>query len=330
MSHSNNNSPRRGRISKVFKNNLNGKFKKLVQHIIADPELDMQLRDNYFNVYYEGGCILKLSPSSWSFDKYYYFPEVISEYNKPGKEIAKTYVEESYKDKPNRRKKIPEGYFYPDRITANEIIGKLIARRNKILSKLDDGDYEGYFREAKSVVGKFVEIFNRKERCDQHHIAIDNRSITPNNDLVVIDLEFAVSTKKPYNKTTTKGNPKVPKIDIIAVDKEGQLYAIELKSNLEADATDSPQNVKAHFEDFNNSIGSLDESNDFPAEMAEVVAQKIELNILPHDIRVNGKLPKFAIAFAGSEENVPAFREAHQDLTLINVGKGKRYLTFNK
>lgn len=329
MENESNNVPRRGRISEIFKKNLNGKFKKLLEYVINDNELDIQLRDNYFNIYYEGGCILKLSPSSWSFDKFYFYPEVIKAYEneKDGVKIPKTYVEEVCDGKENTRKQIKKGYYYPIEHEAKEIMGKLEEKHDELMSQLDEKDYDGFFTEAKIRVKQFVDDKGREERRDQHHIAISNRGITADNDLVVIDIESAVSKKKSYNEAE-----KVPKFDIIAIDKEGQLYAIELKSNREADKKDSAQNVEGHHKDFEKTIGSNSNENDFADEMSEMVKEKVNLGILPADTPTVKLInPKFAIAFAGSDEKErQKFYEEHPGYTHIYVGNDNYHLTFKE
>jgi hypothetical protein len=115
---------------------------------------------------------------------------------------------------------------------------------------------------------------------------------------VVIDIEFAVSTLKPYNKL----NGKVPKFDIIAVDKSGQLYAIELKANLAADKPDSDQNVNGHQKDFDNTIGGHCDDNDFVEEMRQVLELKKHLHLIDETATITCKYPVFAIAFSGENE----------------------------
>ena len=153
------------------------------------------------------------------------------------------------------------------------------SRAATILKKAEKGDFKAYFEELKPVMDNWVTMYNREERKRQHIISCSNRDFTPDNNLVVIDIEFAVSKNKPYNHAVNEnGNQKVPKMDIIAVDKDGQLYSIELKNNLEADAEDSAQNVENHLKDFNNTLG-WPEENDFAQEMSEVVKMKQEVGI---------------------------------------------------
>jgi hypothetical protein len=139
---------------------------------------------------------------------------------------------------------------------------------------------------------------------------------------VVIDIEFAVSTLKPYNKL----NGKVPKFDIIAVDKSGQLYAIELKANLAADQEDSEQNVKGHQKDFDRTIGGRCDDNDFVEEMRQVLELKKHLHLIDETATITCKYPVFAIAFSGEKEDKKKFEAKYNidpslKLQIVDVDK---------
>lgn len=181
--------PRRGRMSDTFMKRIEGDLKPLVEYVSSHKELDIQLRDNYFNVYYDGGNILKVSPQSLFFDPWYFYNGWYK-----GVKIPKTYIEEQVEKKP--RDNSPKNY--PTSDLANEIYESIVKKKQELLKIAENGDYESYFDETKSFVDKWVEKdHNRLEREKQHIIACSNRRFTPNNNLVVIDLEFAVSTLKP-------------------------------------------------------------------------------------------------------------------------------------
>lgn len=293
--------PRRGQFSKKFKESK--KVKNLLQHISNDNELDAQLRDGYINIYYNGGNILRIEQRAKEdfkpfLDKFYFYDD-----KETGVRVPKTYIEECLREtNPRPVEKRKENY--PSEDYANLINNQLEQIRDEKLKYLDDEDYTRFFREVKVTIGPWIENKGRTERKNQHYISCSNRAFTNDNNLVVIDLEFAVSKLKPYNKATnTKGEKKVPKIDIIAVNREGQIYCIELKDKNESDKEDSPQNIKAHKKDFDDSVGNPCKENDFTVEMSEVLKQKQDFGLLGDDIFINTSLlPTFAIAFAGDKE----------------------------
>lgn len=306
--------PRRGRISKKFERLLSEKLKPLIDYVVSDENLDLQVRDNYFNIYFDGGNAMKVSEKQFSFDPWYFYEGTYQ-----GVKIPKTYIEEQTKGN-NKRIKKPANY--PSEELAQKITKEINKKANSLISAAYDSNFKKYFEVAKEQIGKWVTAYKRAERKDQHYIACSNRRFSNLNDLVVIDIEYAVSTLKPYNQSKNiKGNSKVPKFDIIAVDKEGQLYSIELKNNLKADKEGSSQDIKHHLEDFNNTIGKPISDCDFTQEMAEVLAIKQNLGILDKNIFINTTLsPIFAIAYSGKKESDRAkFIQRYPELKLINI-----------
>lgn len=317
--------PHRGSLSEGFEQLLRGKLKALIDYVASDSDLDLQVRDNSFTIYVDGGKAMEVDEEGkFSFNQWYFYKGSYQ-----GVKIAKTYIEEQAKGS-NKRKKIPKGY--PSRELAQQIVKEIKEEFEGLMAKARRNDFKSYFQIAKPLVCEWVNAKGKKERRDQHYIACSNRSFSENNDLVVIDIEFAVSTRKPYNETKNdKEKPKGPRFDIIAVDRQGQLYSIELKNNLRADKEGAPQNVEHHLKDFNDSISKAVSESDFPQEMSEVVALKKKLGILGEDVFVDeSQSPKFAIAYSGKDENDKAkFKERHPDLMLVNiikVGEKKLYL----
>ena len=317
--------PRRGRLSAQFKQRLENEWAPLIEFISKDPELDVQLRDNYISVYYDGGEILEIRPRKFKFNEwYFYLPK--------HPEALKTYV-----------KNVAKGEFQANRTyiylrsadIAKSIITSIRIFRDETLNFLKHNYFDIYFKRTKEAVAKWVEYYKRYERKKQHMIACTNRGFSPLNNLMVIDIEFDVSVNKPYYNTQGKnGKKKNPKFDIIAVDESGQLYAIELKDNLRADNDKSAQSVKAHKQDFNLTIGADTLENDFAQEMNEVLEMKQKLGLLPESVKINtDSLPKFAIAYSGDkEEDIERFKAKHHDETIVNIVKqnGKLYLNLPK
>ena len=138
---------------------------------------------------------------------------------------------------------------------------------------------------------------------------MNNRGAT---DYTVVDLEYAVSTTSnfKYNGDSTK---KVPRFDLIAVDKSGQLYVIELKTGLKA--IDGNSGIRAHMDCFKHSIGS-DSNNNFINEMDELLEQKQELNLIDKNVFIDKtREPQFIFAFSDKqgENRYEDFVEACKD-----------------
>lgn len=301
--------PRRGRISDKFEKRLKDKLIPLISYVASQENLDLQVRDNYFNIYFNGGNALRVTSTRFSFDPWYFYDGYYK-----GIKIPKTYVEECRKGKQTQRKSMPKNY--PSAEVSNAIFEDISQKATGLTKLVETGKFDEYFQIANSVVGSWVEKYGRKERKNQHLIACSNRKFSNLNNLVVIDIEFAVSTNKSYNNSK-----KVPKMDIIAVDKHGQLYSIELKNTLQADKEGSAQDVKSHLSDFNLTIGSKDTSNDFPTEMAEVLAVKQRLGLLDETIRVDtSRKPLFAVAFSGNDsKELEEFKQKHSDLIFVDI-----------
>jgi hypothetical protein len=307
-----------------------GKLRDLIDFVKSRDDLDLQLRGKYCDIYYNGGCALRVGPDSMRLDEFYFYLGVYK-----GKPIKKTYILEQLKGKAREDK--PENY--PSYEEAKAIHVGLRKSRDELIAKAKDHNFISYFDTAIKVVGAWVEEYKREERKKQHYIACSNRGFSQYNDLVVVDIEFAVSTLKSYNHTDNKagtcadskdGTKKVPKFDIIAVDRNGQLYAIELKDNLGADSKTSAQCVDGHKEDFELTIKESYGSEDsFVTEMQKVLQQKQRLKLLSDDVKINSAEPKFAIAYSGSPEDKVRFEERHPDIPMIDIAEGdatQRYL----
>lgn len=265
-----NNVSRRGRISAQFRQRLENEWTPLIEFISKNHELDVQLRDNYISVYYDGGEILKITPKSLDIDMRYFEKYAKSE-----------------------KQQILE------RLSQNLAFKK--SAKEKLLAVLiEKNDIGGYFKQAKELIAEWVERHKRYERKKLHEIACSNREFNPHNNLAVIDIEFAVDWYKPYNNSQGKGGKrKVPKFDIIAVDQSGQLYAIILQDNLRTNGDRTKQSLNAYKQDFYLTIGDDTPLNDFAQEMNEVLKMKQELGLLPKSLKIDtNAMPKFAVAFS--------------------------------
>ena len=260
-----------------------GKLGGLIEMVKNDDELVLQIREDYFNVYYKGGNMLKVSSeNSFQFD-YNYFKCEIS------------------LDTQEQRK-------------------KRIDKRRSILDSLKNTrDYKTFIDEMKKLMDKYwIWLYNEKHRSlhekdTQHALCISN---TESTDYTIIDLEFQVSTRKDciyhYEPSSIPRHPgvdvyeKSPRFDIIAVrNSDRRLCVIELKNGL--DALVGKSGIGDHADSFEGSIGKnpLAELT-FTKEMEKVVSDKKRLKLLSDDFYIDEKLPIefiYAYAFKSEDEN---------------------------
>lgn len=313
--------PTRGSFSSNFMEKLmNGQYAKLIQTALDDKELDIQLRDNYINVYYCGGNILRICPQSFQFDKFYFYLPQNGQF--PKSHIEKVYSNKT--DKISHNTKLP----IPSKEEATAIIQCLESQNDKLMRLLGDNIKE-YFKEAKQTMKTWFALWKKEERNDQHTIALSNKRFNTHSDLVVVDIEFAVSSLHPYNYAkNSKGERKVCRFDIIAVDKQGQIYVIELKQNDKADTANNKANVEVHLEDFCNTI-EKDSDKSFVSEIAGLIKVKQTLGILSNDVFVDiDKHPIFAVAFSGDKPENFNDKYVKAGLKVVNIKSedDKKYL----
>lgn len=255
-------------LSKNFVKQLtSGELKDLLKCITRDTKLDLQIRSNYINVYYNGGNILRIKPGlrcHFEFDEMYFNDSKI----KISSEAKKDAI----------------------------IHAELIKQREALIKKLIDNDNkpQEYFCEAKAVMDKWATSLSDKktfeEKKEQQEIAIANRKDT---DFVVLDLEYAVSSVSEfaYNGTLDK---KVPRFDIVAI-HNGRLVVIELKKGL--GAVSGISGVKPHMDCFEHTIGR-DNDKLFVKEMQELLRQKQAFGLLDKKLEIKDEKPIFMFAYA--------------------------------
>ena len=288
---------------KFWKNLTEGEYKEIIAFASQrENELDVQIRDNYLNIYYQGGNLLRVNPRSLYFDEFYF--------HRGAKDMRKTHLID--KCKKGDKACIARWEDYKN-------------RRKEMLDILKERDMATYCKEMKRIMKEWEADLHtigisHDEKNAQQQISMNNRGAT---DYTVVDLEYAVSTTSnfKYNGDSTK---KVPRFDLIAVDKSGQLYVIELKTGLKA--IDGNSGIRAHIDCFKYSI-ELDSNNDFINEMYELLKQKQELKLIENNARIDtSKQPKFIFAFSDEpgkkqyEVFVEACKERGYNDEVIYVG----------
>ena len=291
--------------AKFWKNLTKGEYKEIIDFASQrENELDVQIRDNYLNIYYQGGNLLRVHPRSLYFDEFYF--------HRGAKDMRKTHLIDKCKkgdkaciarweDYKNRRKEMLDILKEKERGMAT------YCKEMKRIMKEWDADLH--------TIG-----ISHDEKNAQQQISMNNRGAT---DYTVVDLEYAVSTTSnfKYNGDSTK---KVPRFDIIAVDKSGQLYVIELKTGLKA--IDGNSGIRAHIDCFDHTI-RRDSNNDFINEMDELLKQKQELNLIDKNVFIDKtRKPQFIFSFSDEpgknqyEVFVEACKERGYNDEVIYVG----------
>ena len=288
---------------KFWKNLTKGEYKEIIAFASQrENELDVQIRDNYLNIYYQGGNLLRVHPRSLYFDEFYF--------HRGAKDMRKTHLID--KCQKGDKACIARWEDYKN-------------RRKEMLDLLKKRGMATYCKEMKRIMKEWEADLHtigisHDEKNAQQQISMNNRGAT---DYTVVDLEYAVSTTSnfKYNGDSTK---KVPRFDLIAVDKSGQLYVIELKTGLKA--IDGNSGIRAHIDCFKYSI-ELDSNNDFINEMDELLRQKQELKLIENNARIDtSKQPKFIFAFSDEpgkkqyEVFVEACKERGYNDEVIYVG----------
>lgn len=281
---SNNKFYRRGEFSKRFEESLepNGSLALLMDHVRNDVDLDVQFRGNYINIYYKGGNILKITPRSFGFDKFYFYLGA----EKDKLWTRKTNIEEAARG-------AYEGPLTEQK--ANEIIDELKGKTKVLTSDLPN-DFEVYFRDAKGIMDKWFAhmetqgLLERAEKEIQHRISLSNRDFN-HSDILILDVEYAISQKSTYSQKGTNPRP-----DLIGIDKNGQIHVLELKYKTQS--TEGTAGIKKHLEDFEKTI-KIDDKGDFRTEMEILLNQKRKFQLIKEDnvYIAKEKAPVFDLIF---------------------------------
>ena len=300
------------KLSESFVKKLNGEWKPLLDFILSDSELDLQIRNNYINVYYQGGNILKIKPRSFEFDEFYF------------------YINCNEERKTNLLKEAKKG-----NLEAKNIIAELANKRDCLLEslhspQLDESVVAEYFQKAKIIMHDWETTLNEQlgishaEKQQQQQIALANRK---NSDYVVLDLEYAVSrhSEFAYNGTLDK---VVPRFDIIAI-HNGQLVVIELKKGM--DAIGGTSGVIPHINCFRHTIGR-DIKGLFIQEMKDLLKQKQDLSILDKSLKIDNRKPKFVFAFADKDgkDNLDNFKKMCKPFDVLFLNKQHKISDLSK
>ena len=283
---------KRGEFSRQFWNKLEtSPWKDIIEYASkVEIGLDVQLRGGYINIYYNGGNILRIHPQTKFFDEFYFYDKC----KKNDRNTRKTIILEEVK-KGNKE--------------AKNIVDYLIEQKENLLKNIPD-DYEKYFDEAKKVIDNWLKIQNDElgithyEKKTQQAISLHNKEFSGDNDLVVVDVEFAISQKSKYSKEEQNPRP-----DIIAIDKKGQIHVMELKYGLKA--TEGKAGIENHLQDFECTLKG---SKDFLEDMSLLIESKKKLKLIDSNCKVDKNLesPVFDLIIKGSEKDYTTIKNEYK------------------
>lgn len=261
---------KRGLHNETFRRKfkIGGSMRTLIELVNNSQDLVLQIRDNYINIYYQGGNIAKIS-SEMSVD-------------------------------------VDENYFrqYPSNQSEEEDWSAIKSDINEVKELFKNHKYEDYIETVKKAMLNFwVNVLKGKgleEKNAQHSICLQNGDLS---EYTIIDIEYQVSKESEFKyrgKRISLGKKvPTPRFDIVAVrNKDHRLCVIELKKGTQALSLKS--GVQEHAESFANTIGYDKQTQKaFLDEMIEVLRQKKEdLEIISKDICIDDKLdPEFIFAY---------------------------------
>jgi hypothetical protein len=264
----------RGLHSSKLRTALNdgGSLCPLLEIVKSDDDLVLEIRNDYFNIYYKGGNLVKVeSPNSIQFAHNYFKGYKWPKFDSPEKE----------KD----RKALKE-----------EILTALKKERNYIdfVRKMKDlmNDYWVWLKEIKGT--------SLEEKDVQHSLCINN---TERSEYTIIDVEFQVSTEAQYKykkPTQLKGRfvdnkKKSPRFDIVAVrNSDHRLCVIELKSGV--NALKGKSGIGDHADSYEGSIGRMPQI--FLDEIKGVISDKKTYGLLSNDFKISDENPEFVYAYS--------------------------------
>lgn len=266
---------KRGIHDEILLNSLKNEDKEgdlypLIELVRKNKDLVLQIRDNYFNIYYLGGNVAEVeSLNRVKFDKNYF---------------------RKYKNKTD------EDW---DAIESNSDAAKKLFKAGKFAEYVDFVTTNMKFYWDNVLMGKGVE-----EKKAQHAICLSN---TDEDEYTILDLEYQVSKKSKFHyqgkriKNNNDGSKFIPtpRFDIIAIRNcDHKLCIIELKKGVKA--LNDPSGVQEHAESFANTIGYNKETKiAFVDEMNNVLMQKRDvLNLIDKRITIDTSLePEFMFAY---------------------------------
>ena len=127
-----------------------GEYKEVIDFASKrENELDVQIRDNYLNIYYRGGNLLRVRPRSLHFDEFYF--------HRGAKDMRKTHLIKS------------------DKTEDKELVTSYQRKRDEMFSILRNEGMAAYCAKMKGIMDKWEE--------DLHTIGISHDEKNGSSDI---------------------------------------------------------------------------------------------------------------------------------------------------
>ncbi len=287
-------------------------FKHIVD-IAKEPnsELDLQYRGGKVNIYYLGGSLLRLEGEEGIFfdEKYFYTPnkngmrssdieKLRSNDYKKRAQKSKAYKDATQDELDKAHKEALS--LYSDLVDQRDaVVGrlKIATTRGEVSAVLEDMKEKIRNWKQCLVDNGWLKVV-KGERSVQHYISLYNKCFDDDTDFVVLDIEYAVSSESDYKKKDVNGmaTKEQPRADILAVDREGQLYVFELKYGMKSvgKSVKEKSSALAHIEDFLQTMGGK-MWDKFLTDINTLFQTKKSEHLLDEDVKLDmQKPPRFA------------------------------------
>ena len=236
------NSVSRRYLNKSFIYDLKeGILKSFLDYIHNDNTLDLEIRENYINIYYRGGSLLKLTQKNNSYISSFNF-EYISDDNKL-------------------------------------LMDDLSTLPKTIQSSYDSNNWLYSFPLLKKIMDNYFTKIDKSEREFQQLIARENNysQISNDTDYFILDIEYTNSRfiKARFDLVAIRWDSES---NFRKKPDNCKLALIEMKySDFALEGTAS---IQKHINDIEEFIENTEIFNNFKAEMLEIFKQKRELGLI--------------------------------------------------
>lgn len=292
--------------------------------------LDVQLRGDSINIYYQGGSLIRLSGTqSCKFDEnYFYLPEKGDLRMTDIKRLCHPDIRVKIKESRALKNLKPEAILVL-RQQSIEIQNDIIQKRDKLVHRLKECD-------SLESVGVVVEEMKKTmddwktrlvhngirkevtgERTIQHYISLHNKKFDEKTDYLVLDIEYAISTNAFYAKE--KDREKQPRIDILALEKTtGQIYVMELKYGMKSVGGEA--SAKKHYDDYLMSVGDDKKWSSFLKDIKILLKAKQDRGIVSKELKIKDSKPVFAFIMKKEiESDEETFRNHLKEAGLSHI-----------